>query len=122
MPTTPSPRRGRQAVRRLLAAATIAVAIGSLASCGDDDEPSDTTTETTTPSSSSSPGTTTPSDGTTGTTSGIANPASEFCIHMGGTVDIVDEAGGQVGYCVLPDGTRVEEWEYFTTASTTVAP
>lgn len=44
---------------------------------------------------------------------GIANPASEFCIAQGGTLDIVDEEAGQVGYCTLPDGTRVEEWEYF---------
>ena len=44
---------------------------------------------------------------------GLANPASEFCVDRGGVVEIVDEAGGQVGYCLLPDGTRVEEWEYF---------
>lgn len=43
----------------------------------------------------------------------IANPASEFCVEQGGEVDIVDEADGQVGYCVLEDGTRVDEWEYF---------
>ena len=43
----------------------------------------------------------------------IANPASEFCVEQGGTLDIVDEADGQVGYCTLPDGTRVEEWEYY---------
>ena len=42
-----------------------------------------------------------------------ANPASEFCVESGGEVDIVTEADGQVGYCVLPDGTRVDEWEYF---------
>lgn len=42
-----------------------------------------------------------------------ANPASVFCVEQGGEVDIVDEADGQVGYCVLPDGTRVDEWEYF---------
>jgi len=50
---------------------------------------------------------------------GIANPASEFCVQQGGEVDIVDEDDGQVGYCVLPDGTRVEEWEYFRANSTT---
>jgi apolipoprotein N-acyltransferase len=43
----------------------------------------------------------------------IANPASEFCEQQGGTLEIVDEAGGQVGYCTLPDGTRIEEWEYY---------
>lgn len=53
----------------------------------------------------------TPSDTTTPTQ--IANPASVYCEQQGGTVEIVDESGGQVGYCNLPDGTRVEEWEYF---------
>jgi hypothetical protein len=43
----------------------------------------------------------------------IANPASVFCEEQGGTLEIVDEAGGQVGYCNLPDGTRVEEWAYY---------
>ncbi|MFM8999555.1 MAG: DUF333 domain-containing protein [Actinomycetota bacterium] len=43
----------------------------------------------------------------------IANPASVFCEEQGGTLEIVDEAGGQVGYCNLPDGTRIEEWEYY---------
>lgn len=52
----------------------------------------------------------------------IANPASQYCIDQGGTLEIVDEAGGQVGYCTLPDGTRVEEWEFFNsqTAETTL--
>lgn len=49
----------------------------------------------------------------TATTTGIANPASQFCVEQGGTVEIVDEAGGEVGYCNLPDGTRIEEWEFF---------
>jgi hypothetical protein len=43
----------------------------------------------------------------------VANPASEYCVAQGGEVEIVDEDGGQVGYCNLPDGTRIEEWEYF---------
>lgn len=65
----------------------IAIAL-PLAGCGDDDEPTDTTT-------------------------GIANPASVFCVEQGGTLEIVDEEGGQVGYCNLPDGRRIEEWEYY---------
>jgi hypothetical protein len=67
-----------------------ALASPAIAACGDDVKP----TETTTPTQ-------------------IPNPASEFCVKQGGTVAIVDEAGGQVGYCNLPDGTRVEEWAYF---------
>jgi putative hemolysin len=43
----------------------------------------------------------------------VANPASQYCIDQGGTLEIVDETAGQVGYCNLPDGTRIEEWEYF---------
>ena len=81
--------------------ATLAVLpVGLLAACGDDAKPADTTTA-----------------------AGIANPASTFCVEQGGTVEIVDEAGGQVGYCKLPDGTRVEEWEYFRTqSSSTTSP
>jgi putative hemolysin len=43
----------------------------------------------------------------------LPNPASAYCVEQGGTVELVDEAGGTVGYCNLPDGTRVEEWEYY---------
>jgi uncharacterized protein len=70
--------------------ALAAVLVGSLAACGGESSPSETTAAP-----------------------GIANPASVFCIEQGGTLEIIDEPGGQVGYCELPDGTRVEEWEYF---------
>lgn len=43
----------------------------------------------------------------------IANPASEHCVKIGGRLEIRQEAGGQVGYCHLPDGSVVEEWELF---------
>jgi putative hemolysin len=69
-----------------LAAVTAAVLVG----CGSDPEP----VEPTTPAE-------------------LANPASVFCIEQGGSLEIVDETDGQVGYCNLPDGTRIEEWEYF---------
>lgn len=76
-----------------------ALSIAVLTGCGDDSMPTDTTA---------------PQE--------IANPASEFCVEQGGKVEIVDEAGGQLGYCSLPDGRRVEEWEYFRsqTGTTTV--
>ena len=91
-------------VRRSLWLAPLAVVpFGLMTACDDDSKPADT------------PDTTTPAE--------IANPASEYCVAQGGTVEIVDEAGGQVGYCNLPDGTRVEEWEYFNTNSdTTTTP
>ena len=57
-----------------------------------------------------------------GTTSDLANPASEYCVEQGGQVEIVDEVGGQVGYCALPDGRRVEEWEYFRSQTSPSEP
>jgi len=45
---------------------------------------------------------------------GLANPASVFCEQQGGTVSIVTaDDGGQEGMCELPDGTEVDEWQYF---------
>ncbi|HSB87063.1 MAG TPA: DUF333 domain-containing protein [Ilumatobacteraceae bacterium] len=86
--------------RSLHVAMVPALSIAALTGCGDDSKPTDTTT---------------PAE--------IANPASEFCVKQGGSVEIVDEAGGQVGYCNLPDGTRVEEWEYFRSQTgTTTLP
>lgn len=43
----------------------------------------------------------------------LANPASVYCEENGGKVDIRDEADGQVGYCVFPDGSECEEWAYY---------
>jgi putative hemolysin len=68
------------------------MAVASLAACGGDDAP--TTTD--------APG-----------GAQIGNPASQYCVDQGGTLELVDETAGQVGYCNLPDGTRIEEWEYF---------
>jgi putative hemolysin len=79
---------------RFAVVSMVALMAAGSASCGADADPSDTTV-------------------------GIANPASVFCVAEGGTVEIVDEADGQVGYCNLPDGTRVEEWEYFRSQSPT---
>ncbi len=45
---------------------------------------------------------------------GIANPASEFCIENGGVLEIRTESdGGQIGYCIFPDGSECEEWAFF---------
>jgi putative hemolysin len=43
----------------------------------------------------------------------LANPASTYCVEQGGTVEIRSDAKGQTGYCRLPDGRVVEEWEFF---------
>lgn len=44
---------------------------------------------------------------------GMANPASKYCVEQGGQLEIKNEANGQVGYCKLPNGQVVEEWELF---------
>jgi putative hemolysin len=41
---------------------------------------------------------------------GIANPASENCVAQGGTLEIRQGEGGEVGYCVFADGSECEEW------------
>ncbi len=43
----------------------------------------------------------------------LANPASEYCISIGGTLKIETKSDGQVGYCHLPSGKVVEEWTLF---------
>jgi putative hemolysin len=76
--------------------ALLLVSAALFVGCGDDDD-SDTNTDTNT-------------DGTTQ----VANPASVFCAEQGGTVEIETAAdGSQSGICVLADGTRIEEWEYY---------
>jgi dipeptidase D len=44
---------------------------------------------------------------------GMPNPASEFCVEQGYELEIRDEAGGQVGYCLFPDGSECEEWAFY---------
>jgi len=43
----------------------------------------------------------------------MANPASEHCVDEGGRLEIRDTSGGQVGYCIFPDGSECEEWAHF---------
>jgi dipeptidase D len=45
--------------------------------------------------------------------SGMPNPASQLCVARGYQSEIRDEAGGQEGYCVFPDGSECEEWAYY---------
>lgn len=44
---------------------------------------------------------------------GMPNPASQHCTDEGGRLEIRDEAGGQVGYCIFPDGSQCEEWAFY---------
>ena len=43
----------------------------------------------------------------------MANPASQYCASLGGTTMMSDGPNGQTGFCSLPDGRMVEEWELF---------
>jgi inhibitor of cysteine peptidase len=43
----------------------------------------------------------------------MPNPASKHCADQGYTLEIRSEAGGEVGYCLFPDGTECEEWAFF---------
>ena len=44
---------------------------------------------------------------------GLANPASVHCKAIGGTTEIRKQTDGEAGYCHLPDGSVVDEWELF---------
>lgn len=43
---------------------------------------------------------------------GIANPASVYCVNHGGKLDIQTTSAGQTGICVFPNGSQCEEWSY----------
>lgn len=43
----------------------------------------------------------------------IANPASTYCLKIGGRLEFVSTAEGQMGFCILPNGERIEEWTLF---------
>ncbi|SNX67448.1 hypothetical protein SAMN05878503_10182 [Cereibacter ovatus] len=47
---------------------------------------------------------------------GMANPASVYCAQRGGRLEIRTEGAGQSGYCHLPGGHTVEEWELYRDA------
>jgi len=44
---------------------------------------------------------------------GIANPASKFCVENRGKLEIVKESKGEVAYCQLENGEKIEEWTFF---------
>ena len=44
---------------------------------------------------------------------GMANPASVYCVKIGGKLRIEKTPQGELGICVLPNGTEMEEWTLF---------
>jgi Putative hemolysin len=53
------------------------------------------------------------SDGEQLPSAGMANPASVYCVKLGGTSERVKTPGGEGGYCTLPSGERIEEWTLY---------
>lgn len=47
---------------------------------------------------------------------GTPNPASQYCLQIGGEHEVRREADGEAGYCRLPDGRTVNEWELYRSA------
>lgn len=44
---------------------------------------------------------------------GMPNPASVYCGKIGGKTEITKTSLGQTGYCRLPSGEKIEEWNLF---------
>lgn len=44
---------------------------------------------------------------------GMANPATNWCVKVGGEPSQVNTEAGVVGYCTLPSGERVEQWKLY---------
>ncbi len=55
----------------------------------------------------------TPETGTFESPLGLPNPASQFCEEQGYRLEMREETGGTVGYCIFPDGNECEEWAFY---------
>lgn len=47
-------------------------------------------------------------------TTSLRNPAAVYCVALGYEYVIEKTAEGEIGYCILPNGKRVDEWNFFT--------
>ncbi len=43
----------------------------------------------------------------------LANPASVYCVELGGRLEIIRSQQGDRGLCHLPDGSVIDEWVLF---------
>lgn len=48
---------------------------------------------------------------------GMPNPASVHCTKQGGRLEIRKGPDGEAGWCHLPDGRVVDEWELYRSQS-----
>lgn len=42
-----------------------------------------------------------------------SNPASVYCVESGGELEMLTLEGQRTTFCVLNNGERVEQWEYY---------
>ena len=54
--------------------------------------------------------------------SALPNPASVYCVSLGGRLEIRTGPTGEVGFCHLPDGRVVEEWALFRASRADAGP
>jgi len=52
----------------------------------------------------------------------LPNPASAYCVSLGGRLEIRTGPTGEVGFCHLPDGRVVEEWTLFRASRADAGP
>ena len=46
--------------------------------------------------------------------SAMRNPAAVYCTELGYNYTVNETDYGETGYCTLPDGTQIDEWELFS--------
>ncbi|KII76670.1 DUF333 domain-containing protein [Vibrio renipiscarius] len=42
-----------------------------------------------------------------------SNPASVYCVERGGALEMMTLDGQRTTFCVLENGEKVEQWEYY---------
>ncbi|MBD3335250.1 MAG: DUF333 domain-containing protein, partial [Candidatus Eisenbacteria bacterium] len=43
----------------------------------------------------------------------MPNPAARYCIALGYEYEVIETENGQQGVCILPNGERVDAWDFF---------
>lgn len=42
-----------------------------------------------------------------------SNPAAVYCVQQDGKLETVSQDSQRITYCVLPDGERIEQWQFY---------
>lgn len=43
----------------------------------------------------------------------VSNPAAVYCVQQEGKLDTITEDSQRITYCELPNGERVEQWQFY---------